>query len=715
MADIQKTVSVIFEGVNNTGAALGGVSKNLDDIGGNAQDATGKVSQLDDEVGSLGSKADNLDKVIAGFKALATAIVVKEFIDANVEAERFDRAMTQIKGSTELAAAEFQYIKDLSNTLGISVGAAADAYVQLSAATKGTALEGQATRDIFEAVSSSMASLGKSTADTQGALLAISQIVSKGTVSMEELRGQLGERLPGAFQVAASSMGRTTQELEKLVASGGLAATDFLPKFAQALKEAYGDVSYVEGFAAAQERLNNSLQELYQTVGESGAMDFLTARVKDVSYVVSVLSLEFKQVSDNISFMWESLKRGNIGDFFSGIGWDNYETQLNKISEKIYGIPIGLNDSEAAAYKFISQFLIGLEKINPDLDKFREKLSKAYQDGTISGEQYLALQGSIGSRAAGDWGKVVDAAERAKTETDSAQNALLANVKNLDAALKTLGIDPKQFKDPIEEILKALNSIANNPALSGEQFLAGFRAALDKITNGPDGVVALGRAEAILNDVIKNNTLNVKEAAQANEWLTLKREGGLPVLDKTKKATDDQSEALKKQAAEAQKAQEAAERMRLEMEKLASNERIAQINAAMGIAVAGIEADAQKAVAAFDSIGKGIESTGKLLEKLYSSYDNYDGMSWQQIRTIQDAIEKESKFREEQFALQKKMTEAQIAEMQARTQSMARGDGLIKIDGAGLQPHLEAFMWEILKTIQVRVNRDGLGLLLGMS
>jgi len=35
------------------------------------------------------------------------------------------------------------------------------------------------------------------------------------------------------------------------------------------------------------------------------------------------------------------------------------------------------------------------------------------------------------------------------------------------------------------------------------------------------------------------------------------------------------------------------------------------------------------------------------------------------------------------------------------------------VDGAGLQPHLEAFMWEILRTIQVRVNQDGLEMLLG--
>jgi hypothetical protein len=52
--------------------------------------------------------------------------------------------------------------------------------------------------------------------------------------------------------------------------------------------------------------------------------------------------------------------------------------------------------------------------------------------------------------------------------------------------------------------------------------------------------------------------------------------------------------------------------------------------------------------------------------------------------------------------------------LNAEAQQIAKGDALIKIDGAGLQPHLEAFMWEILKAIQVRVNRDGLPFVLGV-
>ena len=41
--------------------------------------------------------------------------------------------------------------------------------------------------------------MGLSADQTSGVLLALQQMISKGTVQAEELRGQLGERLPGAL------------------------------------------------------------------------------------------------------------------------------------------------------------------------------------------------------------------------------------------------------------------------------------------------------------------------------------------------------------------------------------------------------------------------------------------------------------------------------------------------------------------------------------
>jgi hypothetical protein len=141
-------------------------------------------------------------------------------------------------------------------------------------------------------------------------------------------------------------------------------------------------------------------------------------------------------------------------------------------------------------------------------------------------------------------------------------------------------------------------------------------------------------------------------------------------------------------------------------------EKIKLIEQQTAVSVAQIQADAQKITAAFSSINTSITSTGDVLGKLYGMFGNQN-LSFSELSKINDQIEKENALREKSFALQSKLIEATIKEIELRTKAFANGDALIKIDGAGLQPHLEAFMWEILRTLQTRVNADGLKLLLG--
>ena len=66
-------------------------------------------------------------------------------------------------------------------------------------------------------------------------------------------------------------------------------------------------------------------------------------------------------------------------------------------------------------------------------------------------------------------------------------------------------------------------------------------------------------------------------------------------------------------------------------------------------------------------------------------------------------------------SLQKQLTIAQIDLIKQRASAMSSGDPMITVSGDGLQPHLEAFMWEILSAIQVRVNEDYGNFLLGIG
>lgn len=663
MADVAKTVAIIFEGQDKTGAALAGIESKIGGIGTEAGAATGKVDQLDSQLEQVGRRDSAIESLATAFKALAAAVVVKEFIDANVQLEKFERAMVLLKGSTEGAATEFEYVRELSRRLGLELFTTADAYTSLTAATKGTTLQGQSTRDIFEAVSIAMSSLGKSSADTQGALLAISQIVSKGNVSLEELRGQLGERLPGAFQLAANAMGMSTSELDKFVSSGNLTAEVFLPKFAAELKKTFGDVRDMEGFTASLNRMKNALDEAYITIGKSGAFDALTKGLEITTAAITGTISSFKLLGEIIGTIAGAIATGD----FSGVG-----TAVDAAMTKA-----------ANSTRDASNAMLGI----------KEETKKA--------EQAVEEYGDAVSR-------------RMKSGAGAALDLKKAT-EDVNKALKELGLDPKQFEKPVENIIKAFTDLANNPMFKdgkgGAEILSGLLVTLDAIAGGPGGAGAIKQVSDAIEAAYKRSALSADQYAAATNALQVKQSGLWDGMIKTTGSLQEQKKAHEEAAKAAEKQKDQAFTLRLELEKLYSNERIKTIEAKVKLDIAEFEYKAKIVESAFESINTSIDSTGKLLGDLWKLMDN-PSMTFSDKWALEDQIEKENALREKSFELQKKLLEATIKEIELRTKAMQSGDALIKIDGAGLQPHLEAFMWEILRTIQTRVNADGLKLLL---
>lgn len=150
---------------------------------------------------------------------------------------------------------------------------------------------------------------------------------------------------------------------------------------------------------------------------------------------------------------------------------------------------------------------------------------------------------------------------------------------------------------------------------------------------------------------------------------------------------------------------------KVELEQIASNERIKNMEFKVALDIAEVEANAKKVESAFESINVGIESTGDLLKGLFDNLGEAD--SFREMFQIEDQIKLENERRTKELELQEKLTKATIDELKARQQMMKSGGALVTVNGDGLQPHLEAFMWEILEAIQVRVNADGYEMLLG--
>lgn len=130
--------------------------------------------------------------------------------------------------------------------------------------------------------------------------------------------------------------------------------------------------------------------------------------------------------------------------------------------------------------------------------------------------------------------------------------------------------------------------------------------------------------------------------------------------------------------------------------------------------IAQVEAEAQKVVAAFKSIDNTITSTGTTLSSLTSSFAGIVGKGTGGSSVIESILRDENTRRNDALDMQKKLTEAEIDNIKARTAAIKNGDSMITINGAGLQPHLEAFMFEILAAIQVKANAEGQKFLVGL-
>ncbi|NCA91470.1 MAG: hypothetical protein EOM92_21975, partial [Gammaproteobacteria bacterium] len=201
---------------------------------------------------------------------IGIAELARAFISVNLEAQKTAKALAAVTGSTQAAATEMAYIKDTANQMGLAVNDVATAYTNLMAASKGTALEGQATRDIFEAVSLTMAKLGKSSADTQGALLGLEQLMGQTTANLEDLR-QVTDRIPGGMKLAAEGMGLTVAEMKEMISKGEILVADIVPGLTSELRRFYDDGQEIAGLQAEWNRFTNALADV--AVGFDGVTD----------------------------------------------------------------------------------------------------------------------------------------------------------------------------------------------------------------------------------------------------------------------------------------------------------------------------------------------------------------------------------------------------------------------------------------------------------
>lgn len=171
-------------------------------------------------------------------------------------------------------AEEYKYIREQADRIGLSFESAAKGYAKFSAAAKLAGRDSQEIRYIFETFSEVGRVAQLSSDDLDGVFRALEQIISKGTIQAEELRGQLGDRLFGAFQIAAQALKDQFPQLDKAMKDGKVTA-DQLVKIAEKYKETVGPrlSQATQSLTANQARLNSAIFDFKVLVAEQGFAD----------------------------------------------------------------------------------------------------------------------------------------------------------------------------------------------------------------------------------------------------------------------------------------------------------------------------------------------------------------------------------------------------------------------------------------------------------
>lgn len=278
-------IQIKIEALNNATAGLLAVSKDLKGISKDTVKASKGMESFDlslKKIAATGGIALGLKEIIQGIVNFG-----KEAFNTSLKVERIIKPIEAIEQAN--APVVLKYLHDEADRLGQNFYDLATAWSQMDAAAKGTVMQGEPLRRIFQGINEAAVTLSKSGSDVQGMFYAITQMMSKGMVSAEELRRQLGERLPGTFQLAADSMGVTTAQLDKMLERGELLAVDLLPRLGDALHEKYGKAA-VESASKSQKAVNKfdeAWTDLKNNLIDSdlavGGINAVTAAVKGLN------------------------------------------------------------------------------------------------------------------------------------------------------------------------------------------------------------------------------------------------------------------------------------------------------------------------------------------------------------------------------------------------------------------------------------------------
>lgn len=450
----------------------------------------------------------------AALAALTGAFALREFTNSIVEFEKFTNTLRTVSNTSGEFQRNLQFLTNEANRVGFSVGEVGNSFARLSLAMKGAGFSGDETRTSFTQLTEAARNFGLSSADTMGVIRALEQSMSKGKFMAEEVRLQLGDRLPiamAALDKAVTIVDGRQADLNKRFEEGSIDVKRYGLEFirqinlmsggAEALARTSNSISAAFGRLGTEFSLfsnaigegglsnavitfSNSLAETLKTLREIGATDTIGAAFAALS---DTILLVIKGLTETIRLLKE-IGALDVLNWLLGT--------VSKLAQAISGL-LGASNQFTKSINEINKASV---KVNDSISEFNEVLFRNKQtldasstaiERRIEANKRLGMSESDAIAAAAEAER-----KRMEIERSSAQRELAAAERA--AAVMRRGLSPR-----IRVVGTTLQNLET--ALESSSLTTAMRSALEAERQ------AFAAANPIVNDFL-NGTLSALDA-----------------------------------------------------------------------------------------------------------------------------------------------------------------------------------------------------------
>jgi tape measure domain-containing protein len=212
--------------------------------------------------GEFGQAAKQVLLYGTAYKGLAFLTSLPgQILNAAKSQQQFTNGLKVATQDTGTFAKELLYVDNVQRAFGLNLETTRTGFTRLYASMAPTGFDSGSIEKLFTGISAATASLQLTPDKAERVIYAFGQMASKGQIMSEELKGQLGDVLPGALAIFSKAAGMSVKEFSKAMEDGEFVGTRFREVFAKVSDE------LMNRFGTGAQVAGRSLQGLINTVG----------------------------------------------------------------------------------------------------------------------------------------------------------------------------------------------------------------------------------------------------------------------------------------------------------------------------------------------------------------------------------------------------------------------------------------------------------------